>query len=100
MSFSSFAKPVKQTLVVTQKVDKTELFNNGALNEDNSTDVKYVFADATCHADVYYYGKLVKTLRAVGSGDSSFDAQLDCLAAANRMAQEYIRMMDKYLSEN
>jgi hypothetical protein len=56
MSFSSFAKPVKQTLVVSQKADKTELFYNEALNEDNSTDVKYVFADATCYADVYYNG--------------------------------------------
>jgi hypothetical protein len=36
----------------------------------------------------------------MSSRTSSFDAQLDCLAAANRMAQEYIRMMDKYLSEN
>ncbi|MBQ0907281.1 hypothetical protein KBJ98_01040 [Flavobacterium sp. F-328] len=99
VSFCSFAKSENLSVVIPNNLETKE-FSNIERETIDVFDVKYVFSEASCYADIYYQGVLVKTVRAIGSGSNSFTAQLNCLQNADKAARAYIAMREATISQN
>jgi hypothetical protein len=97
MCLSSFANSNDLKLVENKAIESNEAVNvfDDCLVCDYSLKISDVDGGCvvSCYANIYYYGALVTTVYASGSGYDCISAQENCLEEANRKALSFIDTM-------
>lgn len=98
VSFCSFAKSDKPSVIVPNSIEATLFSGNTTENVDN-VDVRYVFEAFSCYANIYYNGVLQHTVQSFGYAETSSEAEANCYKNAKVVALAWITMQEAGLQE-
>jgi hypothetical protein len=90
MTSISFASTANETIKKSIEKDKISLVQCYSMQYDYEMEIFNYGHYVSCHANIYYNGRLVKTLNASASGETYAEANQECARQAYALAQKYI----------
>lgn len=98
ISFCSFAKSEKPSIIVSNVIEKAVFLDNITENIDNVA-INYVFDAVSCYAEITYNGVVMTRVQSYGFAENADDAKANCYKNAKTLALAWITMQEEALSQ-